>query len=101
MRAAAKRRADVLGEHANIRALAAAHAQFEIGRLPGNELELADRDLASMTRDLHARARIFVVLAPVALERGVAWRHLRDATKKALQHRFDIAPRGGGLARRN
>src|SRR5438046_9109933 len=87
MRAAAERRADVLGEYAYVRALAAAYAQLEIGRSPRQQLELADLDLAWLARDLHAGACVLVILAAVALQRRVARRHLGHAAHEPSHHR--------------
>src|SRR5436190_9577378 len=104
MRAAAERGADVLGEYAYVCALAAAYTQLEIGRSPRRELELADLDLAWMTRDLHAGARVLVILAALALEGRVARRHLSDAAHKTFQKGIHFPsghchrPRGNDLA---
>src|SRR5438128_8594412 len=104
MRAAAERRADVLGKDAYVCALAAAYAQLEIGRSPRQQLELADLDLAWMARDLHAGACVLVILAAVALERRVARRHLGDAAHEPFQQRVHFThghrhrPRGDDLA---
>ncbi len=92
MRAAAERRADVFSERADVGALAAVHAQPHIGRAPIQQGKSMDLDRARMTGDLHALARVLVVFAPVALERGMARRHLRDAAHKARQHRLDVIP---------
>src|SRR3989449_7934783 len=92
MRAAAERRADVLGQRAYVRALAAAHAQLEIGRSPRQQLELANLDLTWMARNLHAGARVLVIFASVALERRMARRHLGDAADKALQDGLQLLP---------
>src|SRR3989442_12378986 len=88
MRAAAERRADVLGKHAYVCALAAAYAQLEIGRSPRQQLELADLDLAWMARDLHAGACVLVILAAVALERRVSRRHLGVAAHEPIEQLF-------------
>src|SRR3989442_557182 len=85
MRAAAERRANVLGQRAYVRALAAARAQLEIGRSPRQQLELANLDLTWMARNLHTGARVLVIFASVALERRMARAHLGDAADKALQ----------------
>ena len=57
-----------------------------------------------MTRDLHAGARVLVILAALALEGRVARRHLGDAAHKTFQKGIHFPsghcyrPRGNDLA---
>ena len=86
MRAAAERRADVLGQHADIGALAAVDAQH---RRPAASNRRARARGSSTLRgargNLDAFARIFVKWRPACLSAECMRRHLRDRAGEARQ----------------
>jgi hypothetical protein len=68
VRAAAHRLADVLGQHADVRALAAADRHDRVGRGPIEQVDGCDVDAARLARDLAAGARMLVISASLELE---------------------------------
>ena len=87
MRAAAERLADVLGERADIGALAADHAQHEARRRGFEHFKLRDAHLARRARDFFAPPREPVERRALVLERGMHRRHLLDLALESFQYR--------------
>ncbi len=68
MRAATERTADVLAQHADIRALAARHGEPQEWRLVGQQFKTVDRHLPRLAFERDARTRIFIERLAVALQ---------------------------------
>ena len=88
----AERGADVLGEHANVGALAARRRRrIGVGRRPVDERQCVDLDVARRARNLDAGARVLVVRAA----RGTSAPSTRggtcdDRADEARKRRFEI-----------
>src|SRR5437868_1153090 len=93
MRAGPERRADVLGERADIGSLAAANAQLDERRSEAEELEAADLHRATRALDALALARELVERHAVALQRRMHRRHLLDGAAKAAEDRLELGRR--------
>jgi hypothetical protein len=87
--AAAQCGADVLGQHADVGALAAGDFQRRQRRLPVSHRKPLDPRFARHAVELDALARVRVIGAAVALQRRMHWRHLQDAPAKGRQRRLD------------
>ena len=98
MRAAAERAADVLRQHADIGAFAAGNAQHRVGRGPFDKGQRMNRDGPRRARNLDAFARVFVIITAAILERGMAWRDLRDGAAQRGKRAQDLVAREIGAA---
>lgn len=92
VRPAAERSANVLGESANVRSLAAGHAEATAIAGMLEQHQFADIHFTRLAFYLHALARQLVKRPPVTLERRIHRRYLSDAAAKRLQRGFEFRP---------
>src|ERR1700688_3241237 len=92
MRAAAEGQSDILSQDAHISSLATANGETEVRRRPRVKRHRPDADFASWARDLDALAGIFVIVATLIFEGGVARRNLRYASDESRQDCLDVLP---------
>src|SRR5450432_394668 len=79
MRATPKLSADVLCKDANVGAFAADHVEHSVRRIPRDQREFRNFDLARRACNLDAGAGVLVMIAPFELERRIGMGNLRQA----------------------
>ena len=99
MRTATEHTTDILGQHADIRSLAALDVEHGVRAAPVEQPQCMDLDLARGARNVLSGTRIFVIGAPLELQRRKRGRHLRDAADEFAQCRLERRSRNVDGAR--